>query len=98
MAAKAPVKKNLSAIKKARQSEKRNERNRTLRTKIRNIIKAAESTAAENNKEETTKALRKAEKVISSAASKGILHKNNASRKISRLTKRVNASGKAAAV
>ncbi len=98
MAAKAPVKKNLSAIKKARQSEKRNERNRTLRTKIRNIIKAAESTAAGDNKEETAKALRQAEKVISSAASKGILHKNNASRKISRLTKRVNVSGKAAAV
>jgi small subunit ribosomal protein S20 len=98
LAAKAPVKKNLSAIKKARQSDKRNERNRTERSKLKNVIKAVEAAARENNKEEAAKALRQAEKVISSASSKGILHKNNASRKISRLTKRVNASSKAAAV
>ncbi len=98
MAAKAPVKKNLSAIKKARQSDKRNERNRTERSKIKNVIKAVETAARESNKEEAAKALRQAEKVISSASSKGILHKNNASRKISRLTKRVNASSKSAAV
>jgi small subunit ribosomal protein S20 len=98
LAAKAPVKKNLSAIKKARQSEARNVRNRTERSKIKNIIKAVETAARENNKEEAAKALRQAEKVISSASSKGILHKNNASRKISRLTKRVNASSKSAIV
>lgn len=96
MAAKAPVKKNLSAIKKARQAEKRNERNRTERSKIKNIIKAVETASRSTNKEETVKALKQAEKVISSASSKGILHKNNASRKISRLTKRVNASLKSA--
>ena len=98
MAAKAPVKKNLSAIKKERQSEKRNERNRTVRSKIKNVIKAVENAARGSNKDETVKALRQAEKVISSASSKGILHKNNASRKISRLTKRVNASSKSVAV
>lgn len=92
MAAKAPVKKNLSAIKKTRQSEKKNERNRTVRSKIKNVIKAVETAARGSNMDESVKALRQAEKVISSASSKGILHKNNASRKISRLTKRVNAS------
>lgn len=98
MAAKAPVKKNLSAIKRARQAEKRNQRNRTERSKLKGIIKTVEAAAAGNDKEAAEKALRAAEKTITSAKSKGIIHKNNASRKVSRLTKRVNAVSKAGAV
>ncbi|MGC2062979.1 MAG: 30S ribosomal protein S20 [Thermodesulfovibrionales bacterium] len=96
MAAKAPVKKNLSALKRDRQADKKNTRNRVVRSKIKTIIKDVEAALSENNAEETAKALRQAVKTICIASSKGVIHKNNASRKISRLTKRVNASGKAA--
>ena len=92
LAAKAAPKKNLSALKRARQSEKRNARNRVERSKIKGVIKAVEAAAKENSKETCAGALVKAVKTISSATSKGIIHKNNAARKISRLTKKVNAA------
>lgn len=95
MAAKAPVKKNLSAIKRARQAEKRNSRNRVERTKIRSVVKAVETAVKGTEKETMNTTLVKAVKTISSATSKGILHKNTAARKISRLAKRVNAAAKA---
>ena len=91
MAAKAPVKKNLSAIKRARQAEKRNTRNRVERSKIKSAVKAVETA----DKEEAAAVLLSAVKTISSAKSKGIIHRNNAARKISRLTRRVNALSKA---
>ena len=91
MAAKAPVKKNLSAIKRARQAEKRNMRNRVERSKVKSAVKAVETA----HKEEAATVLLQAVKTISSAKSKGILHKNNAARKISRLTRSVNALSKA---
>ena len=96
MAAKSAPKKNLSAIKRDRQSDKRNERNRTERTKIRSVIKAVDASINSSEKEASANALQKAIKTINSAKSKGIIHKNNASRKISRLTRRVNALSKTA--
>ncbi len=95
MAAKAPVKKNLSAIKRARQAEKRNTRNKVERSKIRSAMKAVETTAKSGDKEAAVNVLKSAAKLISSARSKGIIHKNNAARKISKLTKKVNAVSKA---
>ena len=91
MAAKAPVKKNLSAIKRARQAEKRNMRNRVERSKVKSAVKAVETA----NKEVAAAVLLQAVKTISSAKSKGIIHRNNAARKISRLTRSVNALSKA---
>jgi small subunit ribosomal protein S20 len=98
LAAKAPVKKNLSAIKRARQSEKRNARNKIERTKIKTVMKAVEGAVRENNKEAAETALLKAIKTIDSATPKGIIHKNNAARKVSKLVKKVNAVSKAGAV
>lgn len=95
MAAKAPVKKNLSAIKRARQAEKRNTRNRVERSKIKSAIKVVETAVKGGNKEAAASVLLSAAKLISSARSKGILHKNNAARKISKLTRKVNAVSKA---
>ncbi len=92
MAAKAPVKKNLSAIKRARQAEKRNTRNRVERSKIKSAMKLVETAAKGSDKEAAVSVLKSAAKLISSARSKGIIHKNNAARKISRLTKKVNAA------
>jgi small subunit ribosomal protein S20 len=95
LAAKAPVKKNLSAIKRARQAEKRNTRNRVERSKVKSAIKVVETAIKGGDKEAAVSVLKSAAKLISSARSKGIIHKNNAARKISRLTRKVNAVSKA---
>lgn len=90
MAGKAAPKKNLSALKRARQAEKRNERNQAGKTKIKTYAKKVEAAVKANDKTQADTVLKEAAKVISSAASKGIIHKNTASRKISRLAKKAN--------
>jgi len=79
-----------SAIKKARQIEKRYKRNRFYRTRVKNVIKEVRLAVASKSLEEAEKALNKAIPIISKAASKGVLHRRNAARKISRLMKKVN--------
>ena len=95
MAAKAPVKRNLSAEKRARQAEVRNARNRAVKSMIKGAVKAVETSVKANDKDASAKALQAAIKTISSAKSKGVLHGNNAARKISRLTRKANAALKA---
>ncbi len=95
MAAKSAPKKNLSALKRARQAEKRNERNRAERSRVKSAAKAVESAISAGNKDDVQPVLLTAIKTISSARSKGIIHKNNAARKISKLTKKANAALKA---
>lgn len=87
MPGKATPKKNPSAIKRARQAEKHRLRNKTVKTAIKTIAKKVETLVAAKEKEETRKALVEAAEIISKAASKGVIHKNTASRKISRLAK-----------
>jgi small subunit ribosomal protein S20 len=94
LAAKSAPKKNLSAIKKARQNEKRRLRGQAIRAGLKTQIKKTESLLEKNNKEELDKALKEAVKTISSGASKGIIHNNTASRKISKLVKKVNSAHK----
>jgi len=96
--AKAAKKKNLSAIKRARQAEKRNLRNASIRSKIKTVSKRIEEAITEKNQENVKKFLREIIRTVNSAVSKGVLHKNTASRKISRLSKLANTVLKAAAV
>ena len=98
MPAKAAKKKNLSAIKRARQAEKRNLRNASICSKIKTVSKRIEEAITEKNQENVKKFLRDIIKTVNSAVSKGVLHKNTASRKISRLSKLANTVLKAAAV
>jgi len=77
-----------SAKKRARQTIKKNLRNRVVKTKMKNVIKAVKQ-AEDKSPEEMTAILDQAKSVIDKAAKKGVIHKNNASRKISRLTKLV---------
>jgi len=84
---KAPPKKNLSALKRVRQAEKRRMRNRAMKSAIKTIAKKVEAAVANKDRDEAQRTLREAMKLISKAASKGILHRNTASRKISRLSK-----------
>jgi small subunit ribosomal protein S20 len=95
--AKAKPKKNLSAMKRARQTVKRNLRNRTIRSTVKTILKKLESSIASGNRENVGKALIEATKTLNKAASKGVIKKNTASRNISRLTRKVNAFLKAEA-
>lgn len=79
-----------SVKKRARQNEVRRERNNairsSLRTSIRKLVKAIDTGDIEGAKTELPLAVR----ALGKASSKGVIHRNQASRKISRLTRRVN--------
>jgi len=79
-----------SAEKRNRQSQVRRVRNRANRTRMRSAIKVVDSAIAAGAQEDALTALNIAIPVIAKTASKGTIHKKNASRKVSRLTKRVN--------
>jgi len=70
-------------------NEKRHERNKSVRAELRTRTKRVDATLGT---EDNAEAVRLAVKRIDSAASKGIIHKNAAARKKSRLMKKVNAS------
>ncbi len=84
--------KKLSVLKRVRQTKKRTMRNRAVRTTVKTYIKKLNDAIAEGDKKVVESALRKAVSVISTAASKGVLHRNTASRYISRLSKKANAA------
>ncbi len=80
-----------SAVKRARQNEKRRERNKIVRTGIKNVTKNVRHNAQKKeDREIALKRLDNAKSAIDKAAKKGVIHKNTAARKISRLTKLVN--------
>jgi len=81
----------LSAIKRARQNEKRRLRNLNIKTAVKSSIKKVRVAVAKNDVEGAQKALSKSIPLIQKARSKGVFHKNTCARKISRLTREVNA-------
>lgn len=76
-----------SAIKRNRQNEKRRVRNKAVRSEVRTRTKQALDAAGTD---ESTESLRLAVRKIDKAAAKGVLHKNAAARKKSRLIKEIN--------
>jgi small subunit ribosomal protein S20 len=84
-----------SAQKRARQTIKRNELNRSRRSAIRTIVKEAETIAATGTHAEALTAQRTAESALARGASRGTLHWKTAARKTSRLAKRAKAAKKA---
>jgi small subunit ribosomal protein S20 len=82
-----------SAIKRIKQNAKRCERNKHVRSTLRTFIKRVREAAAGNDANAAKEALAAAIPVIDSAASKGIIHPNNASRSVSRLTRLVGTLG-----
>ncbi len=85
-----------SAQKRIRQTKKRTERNRFYRTRIKNITKAVEAAVKEGDVEAATEAFKKANKNLHKYVSKGVLKKNTAARKVSRLHKLLNSLSTAA--
>lgn len=80
-----------SAIKRHKQSLVRKERNKTVKSSLKSVTKKVEAAIAEKNTEEAVSTLKTAAVALDKAASKGVIHKNTASRNKSRLTKKVNA-------
>ena len=79
-----------SAKKRILVNQTKYERNKAAKSAVKTAIKKVEAAVAANDKEAANTALVSATKLIEMAGSKGIYHKNNVARKISRLTKLVN--------
>ncbi|RJX35901.1 MAG: 30S ribosomal protein S20 [Desulfarculus sp.] len=82
-----------SALKRAKQNDKRRTRNRAFRTRVRTAIKSVRQALETKDAQAAQAALQQAVPVIDEAAGKGVLHKKNASRKISRLARQVHTLG-----
>ena len=80
-----------SQIKRNRQNQKRHDRNKAVRSELKTRVKRA-VTAAEQGDEKAAEIATSAVKRLDKAASKGIIHKNAAARRKSRLAKHVNAA------
>jgi small subunit ribosomal protein S20 len=78
-----------SAQKAARKIARRTKINKTRRSEMRGAVRVVESAIATGNKQVALDALKNAEPQLVRAAQKGLLHKKAASRKVSRLAKRV---------
>lgn len=85
-----------SALKRVRQTKKRTERNRFYRTRIKNISKAVREAVAAGEKEKALESFKTANKELHKYVSKGVLKKNAAARKVSRLHKLINSMTEAA--
>ena len=80
-----------SAKKRVQLSEARNARNRAERSALRTTLKKFDAAVTEGNRTEAEGAYKVAVKTVDKAVAKGILHKNNAARKKSALTLKLNA-------
>ena len=81
------------AKKRIRRNTRRAEINGNRVGRIRTFVKKVESALASGNKDEAVTALAGVQPELARGVAKGVLHKNTASRKFSRLTKRVAALG-----
>jgi small subunit ribosomal protein S20 len=79
-----------STIRRARQAERRQERNRATVNTVKTLIKKVQSAIAGKKADEAKASLLEATSAIGKAVSKGVFHRNTASRRISRLALRVN--------
>lgn len=79
-----------SAKKRILVNQTRYERNKSVKSAIKTATKKVEAAVANKDKETAQAELIKAIKLIETSGSKGVFHKNNVARKVSRLTKAVN--------
>ncbi len=79
-----------SAKKRVLVAETRTERNKAIKSRVKTYVKKVDAAVEAKNAEAAKAALVEAISEINKAATKGVYHKNTASRKVSRLTKAVN--------
>ena len=82
-----------SAKKAARQTVRRTEINKARRTRMRGVVRQVEEAIAAGDKDGAIAAFKFAEPVVMRTGQKGVIHSNTASRKVSRLAKRIKAMG-----
>lgn len=82
-----------SAKKATRKIERRTEVNKARRSRMRTFLRKVEEAIASGDQTAAAAALKAAQPEIMRAAQKGVVHKNTASRKVSRLASRVGALG-----
>jgi small subunit ribosomal protein S20 len=80
-----------SAKKRIRQTERRTDVNDARTSRVRTFVKKVETAIASGDKVAAASALRAAEPELQRGVTKGIVHRNAASRKVSRLSKRIKA-------
>ncbi|MEM8656384.1 MAG: 30S ribosomal protein S20 [Pseudomonadota bacterium] len=81
------------AKKRARQNEKRFQVNKARRSRIRTYLRRVEEAIASGDKDAASEALKAAQPELMRGVTKGVYHKNTASRKMSRLSARVKSLG-----
>ena len=79
-----------SAKKRVLRSQVRADRNKAVKSRVKTYIKKVEAAVVSKDKEAEVAALANAISTIDKAATKGVYHKNNAARKVSRVSKAVN--------
>jgi small subunit ribosomal protein S20 len=83
-----------SALKRARQTEKRTVRNRANTSRVRTMLRDLRESFANSDKQTADQVFRQTVSALDKAVQKGVLHENTASRYKSRLNARLNAIGK----
>ena len=79
-----------SSAKRDVKSKELRAKNRAAKTELKTMVKKFDAAVVEGNKDEAVNAYKVAVKTVDSAAGKGLLHKNNAARKKSAMTKKLN--------
>ncbi len=74
-----------SALKRHRQSVKRRLRNQAVRTQLKHLVRAVRAAIAARDSKQAADSLSRATRALDKAVTKGVLHRNTAARKISRL-------------
>ena len=80
-----------SARKRIRQTKRRTERNQARKSRMRTFIKKVEAAITGGDKQAAGEALRTAQPELQRASNKGVVHRNTAARKLSRLSARIKA-------
>jgi len=79
-----------SALKRHRQSEKRRLRNRAAKTRLRHLIREVRDAVSNRDADAAAKTLAVASRALDKAVTKGVVHRNNAARRIARLARSVS--------
>lgn len=79
-----------SALKRARQNEVKRIKNKGYKTRVKKAVKEVRTALSDNSADQAKKSFVKTVSIVQKAASKGIIHRNQASRKISRLATQIN--------
>ena len=82
-----------SALKRHRQSEKRRLRNRSIKTRLRHLVREVREALSARDTNAATQRLAQATRALDKAVTKGVLHRSSASRRIARLARAVTQLG-----